>query len=313
VDIALLLTAGVFCVVAGINDGAALSATSARVGLSAVIVNVAILSLALVLVPLVDQGVAMTLAARLGGGGDLQPVYVLVAVGSSVLVVGWLSQSGQPTSLTLALIGALTGAALGAGARIDGWLVVRVLVIAAIAPFVAGGVAAVLTRGAAMTIVPGRRRTVIAWGRRLGLVVQGVAYAANDGQKLLAVASLAAPAMVELADPTVGTLATLAGLFVLGTVAGLRGVSRTLTDRLLPVRPVSGVVATYAASSAVLASAAVGAPISMTQAVAGGLVGSGTIAKYRSIRWRAALKLVQAWLVTLPVAFGLAALVAALV
>jgi inorganic phosphate transporter, PiT family len=310
VDLALLAAVGLFCVVTGVNDGAAMSAGAARIAMSSVVFNLALLTAGLVVVPLVHSQVAVTLAQRLTGSGGLDAAAVLIVIGSTILVVGWLSHRGQPTSLTLALIGALAGAAVGVGDRPDGWIVAQVLGIAALAPFVAGGLAVVITNVAALLTVPGSRAAVIRWGHRITLVGQAGAYAANDGQKLLAVAVLAMPAMFDLHEPSPLPLLALAVLFALGTLAGLRRVSRTLAEGLVPVRPIGTVIAGCSASGTVLVSAAVGAPISMTQALAGGLIGSGSIARYRSVRWRAALQLLQAWAVTLPAAFGLAALLA---
>jgi inorganic phosphate transporter, PiT family len=58
----------------------------------------------------------------------------------------------------------------------------------------------------------------------------------------------------------------------------------------------------------VLGTGAVGAPVSMTQAVAGGLVGAGGTRGWSRVRWRAAAQLGVAWVLTLPTAFGAAAL-----
>lgn len=56
------------------------------------------------------------------------------------------------------------------------------------------------------------------------------------------------------------------------------------------------------AAVAVLSSAALGVPVSMTQAVAGGLVGTGMLRGRRQVRWRVAGQLGLAWVLTLPAA-----------
>ncbi|HVL99017.1 MAG TPA: inorganic phosphate transporter, partial [Egibacteraceae bacterium] len=57
-------------------------------------------------------------------------------------------------------------------------------------------------------------------------------------------------------------------------------------------------------------SAAVGAPVSMTQSVAAALVGAGMSYGHRRVRWRAVGRLGLAWLLTLPASAALAAAVA---
>lgn len=63
-------------------------------------------------------------------------------------------------------------------------------------------------------------------------------------------------------------------------------------------------------AAAVLSSAAVGVPVSMTQAVAGALVGTGLLRGRRQVRWRVAGQLALAWIVTLPSAAAAGALFA---
>jgi inorganic phosphate transporter, PiT family len=61
----------------------------------------------------------------------------------------------------------------------------------------------------------------------------------------------------------------------------------------------------------VLAAGSLGAPVSMTQAVAGGLIGAGGTRGWSRVRWAAVTKLAAAWVVTLPAAFAAAAAVTA--
>jgi PiT family inorganic phosphate transporter len=54
-------------------------------------------------------------------------------------------------------------------------------------------------------------------------------------------------------------------------------------------------------------------PVSMTQAIAGGLIGAGVNLGGGRVRWYAAVKIVTAWLLTLPASLVLAAVAAYLV
>ena len=81
----------------------------------------------------------------------------------------------------------------------------------------------------------------------------------------------------------------------------------------MPVRPTNAVIAEVSSGVAVLSTGLLGAPVSMTQAIAGGLVGTGAHDGIRRIRWEQALKILAAWVVTLPLALGVATLVVALV
>jgi inorganic phosphate transporter, PiT family len=305
-EVVLLLLAGSFCLVTGANDGASVVAMAARIAPRLLLPAIGVLSLAVAVAPLVSSGVAVTLARRLAAF-DGHAGVAAVAVVAAATVVAVLSVRGEPTSLTLAVIGALGGAGLGWGGPVDWTLLGSVLVIAALAPAVAlllaSGVTVLLAR-----VRPRRplRRAVTGW-HHAAFGLQAVAYAANDGQKMLAVVALLVPSLAPVERPTLPPMMAVAGLFLVGTLLGLRKVAGTLGGAVLPVRPVAALTAEFSAGAAVAASAAMAAPVSMTQSVTGGLLGSNVRSGYRGIRWRVAGRLGRAWLITLPFAFGLAA------
>jgi PiT family inorganic phosphate transporter len=99
-------------------------------------------------------------------------------------------------------------------------------------------------------------------------------------------------------------------LFAVGTVLGINTAADTLGGQISRAGPRDEVTAQLAASFAVLGSAALGAPVSMTQAVSGGLVGTGMQRGRRQVRWRVAEQLALAWVITLPSAAIIGAAVA---
>lgn len=309
VDAALLLaTAVLFSLVSGVNDGATILSLSTRVrrgrrlAFGAMVLAVAVMPL------VVGTGVATTLAGQLvdfaGEGGRAQ----LAAAALCALVVSLaMARSGVPTSLTLALIGGILGAGIGAGAGADPTRAAVVLAVAALAPLAGGLLAVGLVR---LTAALPLRLDPATYFRRLnvgGFVLVCVAYAANDAQKMLALVAVAlgTAAPTVTADPR--QLALVAALFAVGALLGVRRISRTLSSRLVLARPSHVAFAGASAGTAVLASTALAAPVSMTQAIAGALVGSTQREGLRRVRWRVALRLVLGWVLTLPAALGLAA------
>lgn len=99
----------------------------------------------------------------------------------------------------------------------------------------------------------------------VGFLLQTVAYAANDGQKMLAVFMIAVGFTGALTMYTV----LVAVLFGLGTLYGLPRAGRTLGREIIVSRPPHGVAAELAAGAAVIGCAAASMPVSMTQAIAG--------------------------------------------
>lgn len=303
----LLVLATVFAVVTGSNDGGALLSTGLKFPSLRMMPAVAILASSLAVVPLlVGAGVAATFAHKLAPlGGAHGSLGVAIAMVTAVGVVAVLSWRGLPTSLTLAVIGGVAGAGLGLGLPVNWQLGATVLAVSMAAPFVGGLAAHGLLRLACWSRLRLTDRSLAAT-HRVAFAVQCFAYSANDGQKALAVFAVAGGAAGSVVPP-LPVLALIALAFGVGVVLGLPKVSRSLGDRILPVDPFHAVSAELAAGGVVLATAFFGMPVSMTQSLAGGLVGAGLTHSYRRIRWRAALTIVLAWLCTLPTTVGLAA------
>ncbi|MEU8323333.1 inorganic phosphate transporter [Nonomuraea sp. NPDC048881] len=303
--VVLIGVAGLFAVVSGINDGGALLATGLKLPVIRPAVGILALVLLVTVVPLVTHQVALTFVNRLAGfhapGGQAA---MTVAVLCALAVVFTLSAKGRPTSLTLAVVGGLTGAGLGWGLPVSGGSVALVLVFGLAAPFVGALLSWLLIRLLVrVTDAPGLAR----W-HWAGFLLQTLAYAANDGQKMLAVFMIA----LGFQGAPLACTSLVAVLFGLGALYGLPRAGRTLSREIIVSRPAHGVAAELAAGTAVLACAAVGMPVSMTQAVAGGLVGAGVAQGGGRVRWYAAVKIVVAWLLTLPLS-GLLAATAAFV
>ncbi len=185
---ALTALAALFAIITGINDGGALLATGLKIPNIRPVTGVLMMMTAVALVPLVTHRVATTFATRLTtAGGPDGRIIMFVAVLSALAVVLVLSNRGRPTSLTLAIVGALTGAGLGWGVPVSPQIVLFVLAVALAAPF-AGALLAVPMRRALSRL--GHTRLLRRW-HRAGFTLQCLAYAANDGQKMLAVFMLA--------------------------------------------------------------------------------------------------------------------------
>lgn len=303
----LVALAAVFVVVTGANDGGALIAPGLRVPAMPVPVGLGILILAIVVVPAtVTTAVATTILDGLVPSGPDGLKALTVGFVVSVVVVALLARAGRPTSLTLAVVGGIAGAGLGFGLSVDWTSLLRVLGIGLAAPIVGailGFAASYLWRagGDAEYLSTVRRTHVAAY------IAQCGAYAANDGQKLLVLFLAANIASGRNEGLTWWMYIVIAVGFAIGSLLGLPRVARTVSAGILSSRPTHIVTAEFAAATAVLGSAALGTPVSMTQSIAGGLFGAGSHDSVRRVRWRVVRGLAAAWALTLPAALGVAA------
>ena len=126
-----------FAVVTGANDGGALIAPGLRVPILNVPISLALLAGAAVALPLLaGTAVAATLSRSIVPPGSAGRAAVVAGFVVAVVVVAVLTRAGRPTSLTLAVIGGLTGAGFGFAVPVDLEVAGRVLTIGLAAPIV---------------------------------------------------------------------------------------------------------------------------------------------------------------------------------
>lgn len=299
------LTAGlavVFALLVGRNDGAPLVALALRSLHRRTWWPTVILVAATVLVPAAGyDAVARTLAdmftASAGTAGAGLAVLLLATIATLLISTA----TGIPTSITLALVGASAGAQMAHGAPGGADRVVRILVLAAAGPVVAYLLALALTRLLTLFRGPQLER-MVRWQQITGFMAAAIAYGANDGQKILAVLSVLLGAGVArpAADP--GIIGLTIACFSAGTMLGLRRSANGLRRGVLHPKPYQVASTLWAAASAVLTGSALAAPMSMSQSVTGGLIGSAPPREWRRIRWERSRPVFLAWLWTLPVA-----------
>jgi PiT family inorganic phosphate transporter len=303
-----------FVLVCGANDGATLLALAMRFPRAPGWAGVLVVLAALVAVPLLlGYGVATAFTGRLAVlDGPRGAAAFLGGVVMALIVVTLLARRGLPTSLTLAVIGGISGAALGAGLAVSWPGLLRVLAVGVLTPAV--GLLLGYLLGAGSRRVPGwSRMPRLLYGvHLLAHLAQCTAYAVNDGQKMFAVVSVAvgvarsgSPSGVGPVQVPVGLLFVVAALFGLGTLSSLRRVGERLGRGLVLARPLHIASAETAAAAAVLGSSAFGSPVSMTQSLSAGVVGVAASEGARRVRWQGVLNLGGAWLVTLPSSAGL--------
>lgn len=308
----LIAVAAGFAVVTGVNDGGALIAPGLRVPALSVAASLTSLTTAVIAFPLlVSNAVADTMVNAIVPADPDGVTALSLGFVVAVAVVVCLTRVSLPTSLTLAIIGGIAGAGLGIGLSVGWGTVVRVLAIGLAAPV--AGILLALGGSWGWLIRNTGHLSTVRRAHVAAFVAQSVAYGANDGQKMLVL--FLAAGITAGNDPTTPWWAypVIAIGFAAGALLGLPKIARGVGNGILNTRSTHAVTAEFSAAVAVLGSAAIGTPVSMTQAIAGGLLGAGVHDSYRRIRWRVVRNLALAWALTLPASFGLAALTGLLV
>jgi PiT family inorganic phosphate transporter len=150
--------------------------------------------------------------------------------------------------------------------------------------------------------------------RRLQLVSGGFVaftHGTNDAQKTMGIIALALVAGGHLApgsDPPLWVIVSAAIAMGAGTYAGGWRIIKTLGTRIAKLDPPQGFAAQTACASILWTTAHFGFPVSTTHAVSGSVMGAGASRRLSAVRWGVAGNIVTAWVMTIPCAAAVGAL-----
>jgi len=223
---------------------------------------------------------------------------------------------GLPTSSSHALIGGYAGAAVakaGVAAIIPGGWTKTILFIF-LSPLI-GLLLGFLIMTAILWIfrwMPPSR--VDRWFRRLQLVSAAafsLNHGANDAQKTMGIIAgvLYAAHFIDTFDIPFWVVLAAHAAIGLGTLAGGWRIIHTMGSKITKLQPVGGFAAETSAAISILIATQTGVPVSTTHAITGAIVGVGATRRLSAVRWGVAGQIVWAWILTIPAAFFIAAVV----
>ena len=324
--ILVIVVALVFDFTNGFHDTANAMATSVATGALKPRVAVLISAVLNLAGAFLSTEVAATISNGIinegGSGVRITPVLIFAGLVGAVLwnLVTWYF--GLPSSSSHALFGGLVGAAvIGGGVAAVNWaaLFSKVVLPALFSPFVAGLIALLATYLAYRITQQARLRGADRGFRHAQTVsasLVSLAHGTNDAQKTMGVITLALiAAKVQSAEAGVPWWVILmCGLAIaLGTYLGGWRIMRTVGKRITDVEPAQGFAAETSSAATILASSALGFPLSTTQVTSGAVVGAGLGKRLASVHWGIVGRIATGWVLTLPAAAlvgGLAALLA---
>jgi inorganic phosphate transporter, PiT family len=249
-----------------------------------------------------------------GGAALLLIVLAGLIGGITWNLLTWLL--GLPSSSSHALFGGLIGATVaglgfkgvnwnGDGSKIDG-VIGKVILPALLSPVIAGAVAAVgtwlvykVTVGVAQRFTENGFR----WGQIGSASLVSLAHGTNDAQKTMGVITLALIASGHWTDTDnipFWVKGACALAIASGTYLGGWRIIRTLGKGLVEIAPPQGLAAESAAGTVVLVSSHLGLALSTTHVATGAILGTGVGRPGATVRWRVAGRMLAAWVITLP-------------
>jgi phosphate/sulfate permease len=282
---------------------------------------------ALILAGLANMAGALmsTEVAKTVGKGILEPSELtstqgLVVVFSALVgaitwnLVTWYF--GLPSSSSHALIGGLVGAALAAGDSVK-WhgvyvKVLRPMVFSPLGGFLLGSLLMLIILWIVRKKSPRPVNRFFRKAQVLSSVAMAYGHGVQDAQKTMGVIALALIVSGNLdadADIPVWVIVSAALAISLGTLAGGARIMRTLGRRVIKMDPAAGFAAQTVASGVLFTTAHYGLPVSTTHVITSSIMGVGATRKLSAVRWGVAGNIAMAWVLTIPMAGAVAAVI----
>jgi inorganic phosphate transporter, PiT family len=253
---------------------------------------------------------------------DVAYVYVVLAalVGAVVwdLLTWWW---GLPTSSSHALIGGLAGAGVAhAGWAVLQWdKVIQTIEFIPLAPLMGLALAVVLIYALYWLFRdwrPGRVDALFRRGQLVSAALYSLGHGGNDAQKtmgiimaLLVAAGHMDPATkLTLGNPhTLWIILSCQAAMAIGTAAGGWRIVKTMGMRLTKLQPFGGFCAETAGAATLFFATHWGIPVSTTHTITGAIMGVGSARRLSAVKWGMSMRIVWAWVLTIPAAAGVAA------
>lgn len=275
-----------------------------------------------------------TAVAKMIGTGIVDPrvvtphtilVAVLAAIGWNFLA--WYR--AVPTSSSHALIGGLIGAAAVAGDWHDiQWSnVLKIYEVLIMSPLLGLVIAFAMTRGAFAMLRGTRPSIANATLLRLqpwAAFAVALSHGSNDAQKGMGLITLTLIMLYPLAPETIAIFYTpepsgefnvpgwvivaAATAIALGMATGGWRIIRTLGGGLYRIRPIHGFTSQVTSATIIYLSSIMGFPVSTSQIASSAILGAGAAQRMNAVRWSPVRQMVAAWVVTIPSAAVLSAL-----
>jgi PiT family inorganic phosphate transporter len=227
---------------------------------------------------------------------------------------------GLPSSSSHALIGGLAGAGVakaGFSAVVLGGLAKTAagIVLSPLLGFVLAQLLVVAVGWASIRSTPfavDRRFRVL---QLVSAALYSLGHGGNDAQKTMGIIAVLLFSQGLLGDTfyvPFWVVITCQLAMALGTLMGGWRIVHTMGSRITRLKPIQGFCAETGGAITLFLATSLGVPVSTTHTITGAIVGVGAARRASAVRWRVAQRIVIAWVVTLPAAAIMGALVYAL-
>ena len=222
---------------------------------------------------------------------------------------------GLPSSSSHALIGGYAGAAIAhAGFSviiISGWY--KTLMFIALAPIIGIILGYFLKVITSWLIRKQSLASVNKWSRVLQLfsaAAYSLGHGGNDAQKTMGIITslLFVGGVISTFQVPLWVVLCAHTAIALGTISGGWRIIKTMGQKITRLTPIDGFCAETAAAASIFLATSLGVPVSTTHVITGAISGVGSANRLSAVRWGVTLNIVVAWVLTIPAAAIIAAI-----
>jgi PiT family inorganic phosphate transporter len=246
------------------------------------------------------------------------------------LATWWL---GIPSSSSHTLIGGFAGAAIMSTIVASGYttngleaikgdVIIKIASFIVLAPLLGMFISSLLTILILYICKKANPHKANTYFKNLQLVSSGlfsIGHGLNDSQKVMGIIAAALYAAytkhgIDWGIHSIGQMPDWVAFscfaaISLGTMSGGWRIIKTMGSRITKVTPLEGVAAETAGALTLYISEALKIPVSTTHTITGSIIGVGAVKRLSAVRWGVTRSLMVAWILTIPVSAGIAALV----
>lgn len=217
---------------------------------------------------------------------------------------------GLPSSSSHALIGGLLGSGIAkagfAPLKIAG--ITKVIVAIVVSPILGMIIGLLLMFLIAKLFFYTNPHRIDKWFRKLQFISAAfisLGHGGNDAQKTMGIIAMLLYSSNLLGDKFYVPLWVIIScnfVIALGIYFGGWRIVKTMGMKITKLKPVSGFCAETASALTLLLATALGIPVSTTHTITGSIVGVGSLTRMSAVRWGVAKNIVWAWVLTIPAA-----------
>ncbi len=314
--ILIVVSALIFDYFNGVNDSA--NAVATCVSTRALSIRAAILMAALcnLIGALISTKVAMTIGQGIVKVDQINQLVIVSGLAGAIIwsFITW--RTSLPSSSTHALVGGLIGSSIAHGGfgmvnAAGVKLILLALIIAPLAGLLLGFILEIMIVHLVQHGSPKHLNNIFRKLQAVSAAFVAFAHGTADAQKSMGIITMALFSYGAISQFTVPMTVIIACATVISTGTAIGGwrIIKTIGSNFVKMQPLDGLCVQVSASAVLLLASSLGLPSSTTHVITSAIVGSALTKRLSAVNWRVAVRILQAWLLTVPASATVAFLV----